>query len=60
MLPHLSDGGVVVFDDIEFDAPMWEAWTEIREHPSVAVALSLGKMGIVSASGRASESARAR
>ena len=60
MLPHLADGAVVVFDDIAFDAPMWEAWVEIRAHPRVAVALSLGKMGIVSVSGRASESARVR
>jgi predicted O-methyltransferase YrrM len=57
LLPHLGNGAVVVFDDIAFDAPMWEAWTEIREHPRVAIAASLGKMGIVSAAG---EGARGR
>jgi predicted O-methyltransferase YrrM len=60
MLPHLSDGAVVVFDDIAFDKPMWEAWVEIREHRRVALALSLGKMGIVSVAARASGPARAR
>jgi predicted O-methyltransferase YrrM len=57
LLPHLGEGAVVVFDDIAFDAPMWEAWTEIRGHPQVAVAVSLGKMGIVSFAG---EGARGR
>jgi predicted O-methyltransferase YrrM len=60
LLPHLSDGAVLVFDDIDFDAPMWEAWTEIREHPAVAVAVSLGKMGIVSVAPRGGEGARGR
>lgn len=60
MLPHLAESAVVVFDDIAFDASMWEAWLEIREDPSVALAVSLGKMGIVSVAGRASESARVR
>jgi predicted O-methyltransferase YrrM len=60
LLPHLSRGAVLVFDDIDFDAPMWEAWTEIREHPAVAVAVSLGKMGIVSVEPRGGEGARER
>lgn len=60
LLPHLSDGAVLVFDDIDFDAPMWEAWTEIREHPAVAVAVSLGKMGIVSVAPRGGEGAHGR
>ena len=47
LMTSVAPGATLVFDDIDFDAEMWDAWTEIREHPRVATALSLGRMGIV-------------
>jgi predicted O-methyltransferase YrrM len=47
LAPRLAPAAVVVFDDIDFDQPMWEAWTEIRADPRVAVAVSLGRMGLI-------------
>jgi predicted O-methyltransferase YrrM len=45
--PRLADRATLVFDDIDFDSEMWEAWTEIRAHDRVLTAVSLGRMGIV-------------
>lgn len=47
ILPHASDRAVIVFDDIAFDEGMLEAWIEIRSHPRVVTAASLGRMGLI-------------
>ena len=47
LLPHLSDRAVVLFDDIDFDRGMWEAWEGIRDHPRVRAWAALGRIGIV-------------
>jgi predicted O-methyltransferase YrrM len=47
LLPHLSAQAVLLFDDIDFDREMWDAWEEIREHPRVHAWAALGRMGIV-------------
>jgi predicted O-methyltransferase YrrM len=47
LLPYVDDGAILVFDDIDFDRPMWEAWEEIRDHPRVRAWAALGRLGIV-------------
>jgi predicted O-methyltransferase YrrM len=47
LLPHASPGAVLLFDDIDFDRGMWEAWEEIRDHPRVGAWVALGRLGLV-------------
>ncbi|MCB9195006.1 MAG: class I SAM-dependent methyltransferase [Flavobacteriales bacterium] len=47
VLPHLSNGAVVVVDDIYWSKEMTEAWMSIRSHAKVNVAIDLFEMGIV-------------
>jgi predicted O-methyltransferase YrrM len=47
ILPHLSAGSFVVFDDIAFGPGMRSAWRAIRRHPRVSVSLNLGRMGVI-------------
>jgi predicted O-methyltransferase YrrM len=51
LLPHLSDGAVVAFDDIIFPEEMMRAWKAISRHARVAVAIGLGRIGVVVISG---------
>jgi predicted O-methyltransferase YrrM len=47
LLPHASPGASLLFDDIDFDRGMWEAWEQIRGHPRVAAWVALGRLGLV-------------
>jgi predicted O-methyltransferase YrrM len=46
LLPRLSAGSVVVFDDIRYTAEMKRAWRSIGRHPQVAQAVRVGRLGI--------------
>ena len=46
MLPHLSPGAVIVFDDINFNEGMKRVWKAIRGHERVSLAIGLRRMGI--------------
>jgi predicted O-methyltransferase YrrM len=51
MLPHLSPGAVVVFDDINLSSEMRRTWWAIREHEQVATSIGLRRMGVAIVSG---------
>jgi predicted O-methyltransferase YrrM len=52
LLPFLSAGAVVVFDDLNWEAwGMRRAWRRIRNHRRVSVAIGLRRMGAVVVSG---------
>lgn len=44
--PHLADGAVVVFDDVDWSAGMRAAWAAIQADARFAVTLDLGSVGI--------------
>jgi predicted O-methyltransferase YrrM len=46
MLPRLSRGATVVFDDVGHPREMRRAWRAVCRHPRVAGALALGRMGV--------------
>lgn len=46
LLPHLTPGSVVVFDDIAWSEGMARAWTTIRGHPRVRSSVGLRMIGI--------------
>lgn len=45
-MPYLSDGAVIVFDDISWSAGMRKAWAEIEEDERVSASINLGTIGI--------------
>lgn len=46
MLPHLSEGAVVVFDDIRWSHGMVRAWSRLIGHPRTRFAVDLYNMGL--------------
>lgn len=46
LLPYLSQGSVVVFDDINYSPQMLKAWKEIKNHNSVSATVDLFVFGI--------------
>lgn len=46
LLPHLSAGAMLVFDDIDWSQGMQRAWKRISEDSRVDVSIDLGKMGV--------------
>jgi predicted O-methyltransferase YrrM len=46
MLPNLSPGAIVVFDDVGFTADMLSAWKSIRRDERVAQALGFGRVAL--------------
>ncbi|MEM6343786.1 MAG: class I SAM-dependent methyltransferase [Bacteroidota bacterium] len=46
LLPHIQDGGIIVFDDINWSKEMQNAWQEIVAHPAVTLSFDLYVMGI--------------
>ncbi len=46
LLPHMQDGGIIVFDDINWSTEMQAAWQEITSHPAVTLSFDLYVMGI--------------
>jgi predicted O-methyltransferase YrrM len=47
ILPRLSAGAILVFDDITWSAGMARAWRTIRDHPHVSYSSDLTSRGIV-------------
>ena len=45
-MPYLSNGAVVVFDDISWSTGMRKAWAEIEEDERVSASIDLHTMGI--------------
>jgi len=50
--PHLSQGAVVVVDDIFMDAEMRRAWETIKGRPGNALTLTMRRLGLVVAEAR--------
>lgn len=46
ILPFVSDGGIVVFDDIYWSPEMKQAWEEVIAHEEVTVSIDLYFLGI--------------
>jgi len=46
LLPHLSPGAILVFDDISWSNGMRRAWEKIRQHPAMTFAVDLKMLGI--------------
>jgi len=46
ILGQLSDGGIILFDDIRWSGGMQDAWDVLRIDPRVRVSIDLGKVGI--------------
>lgn len=46
LLPVMNEGGMMVFDDINWSADMQRAWEEICQHPEVSVSIDLFCMGV--------------
>lgn len=46
LLPRMQDGGIMVFDDIQWSAEMAKAWQIIIQHPEVSVSIDLFTLGI--------------
>ena len=51
LLPHLSQAGVLVFDDVAWSAGMADAWSRIRSDHRVGLAVDLFKVGICAVGG---------
>ena len=48
LLNHLSENGLMIFDDIHWSEEMEEAWNIIVEDPIITVSIDIFKFGIVS------------
>jgi len=46
LLPHLSSGALLVFDDISWSTGMRRAWEKIRKHPAISLSVDLKMLGI--------------
>jgi predicted O-methyltransferase YrrM len=46
IMPHTSDGALLVFDDIHWTPGMEKAWAEIQADPRVELAVDLTAMGL--------------
>lgn len=46
LLPHMSEGGIMIFDDINWSEEMQRAWREIISHPAVSISFDGFMMGI--------------
>ncbi len=45
-LPHIAEGGLMIFDDIYWSAGMVKAWQEIIQQPEVSVSIDLFFFGL--------------
>ena len=46
LLPHMADGGIMIFDDIHWSSGMYRAWQQIIAMPEVSVSIDLYRMGV--------------
>lgn len=54
-LPYLSEGSVMLFDDIAVYASMRDGWRQLTEHPAVDLSIDFGPMGLVCVNRRATQ-----
>lgn len=47
LLPHIQDHSILIFDDVHWSKEMEQAWTEIKNHPSVKLSIDLFFIGIL-------------
>ncbi len=47
LLPHLTDNGFLIFDDIHWSREMESAWEAIKQHPQVTCSIDLFFIGLV-------------
>lgn len=58
LLPSLSRGALLMFDDIRLYSEMWGAWQRLEAMPGVAVAVNVGRFGILEWHGGNTSAAR--
>ncbi|MEL7341996.1 MAG: class I SAM-dependent methyltransferase [Bacteroidota bacterium] len=46
LLPHMTEGGIMIFDDINWSAEMQRAWREIIAEPEVSLSFDGFMMGV--------------
>jgi predicted O-methyltransferase YrrM len=46
IFPHLAEGAVAVFDDINWTEEMQRAWARVGRHDGVSIALDIGRLGV--------------
>jgi predicted O-methyltransferase YrrM len=46
VLPHMSPGGLILLDDINFNWGMRRVWRAVRRETRVSLAFNLGRMGV--------------
>jgi predicted O-methyltransferase YrrM len=44
--PALSDGALMIFDDIRWSRGLWDAWQATRRMPEVSVSIDAGRFGL--------------
>ncbi len=47
LIDSLEDGGVIIFDDINWSSGMASAWEDIIPNPKIQVSIDLFRMGLV-------------
>lgn len=47
LLPYMSTGAIIVFDDIAFSDDMRACWRHLARAPGVATSVSMGRVGLV-------------
>lgn len=47
LLDHSTASSILIFDDIHWSEEMEQAWTEIKQHPSVTLSIDLFFIGLV-------------
>ena len=58
LLPSLASGAVLIIDDISLYSEMWDAWKRLEAMPGVAVAVNVGRFGILEWRGGSAAAAR--
>ena len=58
LLPSLARGAVLIFDDISLYSEMWDAWRRLERVPGMAVAVNVGRFGILEWHGGSASAAR--
>ncbi|GAB4415826.1 MAG: hypothetical protein OHK0039_24730 [Bacteroidia bacterium] len=46
LLPHMQDGGIMVFDDIYWSEQMTRAWQAVCAHPEVQLSIDVFHLGV--------------
>jgi predicted O-methyltransferase YrrM len=46
IIPKLSSGGIVIFDDIMWSRDMWQLWKVVCDWEGIAYAINIGRFGV--------------